>query len=73
MGDGKGVSEAVGGGTVVGMRVTVGDAVTRNVEVAVGGTVVALGNSVFVDVGVLGKIVTPGTGVRVGTFGTQSS
>jgi hypothetical protein len=55
--------------------VNVADAVGMNVDVAVGGTVVAVGINVLdgVAVGKSGIIVTPGTGVRVGTFGTQSN
>jgi len=50
--------------------VNVGATVAVNVEV---GTVVSVGMIVFVAVGKLGMIVTPGTGVMVGTFGTQSN
>ena len=40
--------------------------------VALGSAVVAMGSEVFVAAGEAGMVVTPGTGVRVGTFGTQS-
>ena len=59
--------------------VKVGVAVGVDVEVAVGGMLVAVGTSVAdgvtvgVAVGKLGRLVTPGTGVRVGTLGTQSN
>lgn len=62
----------IGGGVTVkasvGGIVAVGSAV-----VAMGGEVfVAAGSEVFVAVGEAGIVVAPGTGVRVGTFGTQS-
>ena len=53
--------------------VAVGVAVGTSVYVAVAGTLVSVGMGVFVAVGKLGMIVCPGTGVRVGTFGTQSN
>ena len=60
--------------------VCVGGSVGISVFVAVGGTSVSVavagtGTSVVVGVvvGKLGMIVSPGTGVRVGTLGTQSS
>jgi hypothetical protein len=40
--------------------------------VAVGSAVVGMGSEVFVAVEEAGMVVTLGTGVRVGTFGTQS-
>ena len=73
------------GGGLGGVFVDVGIevAVGSGVEVAVGmevGVAVAVGNSVAVGisvgvevaVGKFGTTVTPGTGVRVGMFGTQS-
>ena len=60
------------------MIVGVGEGVTVNVNVSVGGSVelgsavVGMGSEVFVDVGKSGIEVTPGMGVRVGTFGTHS-
>jgi hypothetical protein len=41
-------------------------------DVFVGGAVVTVGRDVSVAVGEPGIMVTPGTGVRVGMFGTQS-
>jgi len=60
------VGVAVGG--VVCVAVGVGGSVGVDVGVSVDGTVVAVG----VAVGNSGITVTPGMGVRVGTFGTQS-
>ena len=54
-------------------EVNVGAIVGAVVNVALGGTVVSVGLRVFVAVGKSGTMVTPGTGVRVATFGTQSS
>jgi hypothetical protein len=68
---GNGVNEGVKvevGMVAVGMNVAVGGGAV----VAVGGTVVKLAVTVGVLVGKFGMIVTPGTGVRVGTLGTQS-
>ena len=63
-----------GGGSVVG--ISVGEGITVKVEVGgnveLGTAVVAMGSEVFVEVGRLGMAVAPGTGVRVGTFGTHS-
>lgn len=54
--------------------VTVGGTVGINVEVAVDVAVGnAVGSDVCVDVGKSGTMVTPGTGVRVATLGTQST
>ena len=53
--------------------VNVGATVGAVVNVALGGTVVSVGLRVFVAVGKSGIIVTPGTGVRVATFGTHRS
>jgi hypothetical protein len=63
------------GGIGVFEGVNVGDAVAVNVEVAVGGTGVRLGVNVAdgVAVGKSGTMVTPGTGVSVGTLGTHSN
>jgi hypothetical protein len=52
--------------------VKVGAMVGEDVNVALGGMLVSVGLSVFVDVGKSGTMVTPGTGVRVGTLGTHS-
>ena len=41
-------------------------------SVSVGGAVVTVGRGVCVSVAKVGMIVTPGIGVRVGIFGTQS-
>ena len=62
---------------VVGEAVGVGEEVEIKVEVAVDGivnvgTVVFVRVCVAVEVGKFGMIVTPGMGVRVGMFGTQS-
>ena len=55
------------------MKVAVGMvAVGGGAVVAVGGTVVKLAVAVGVLGGKVGTSVTPGTGVRVGTLGTQS-
>ena len=64
-------------GVLVAVGAVVGVSVTKVVGVSVGGcvnvgAVVKVGVAVFVDVGTSGMMVTPGTGVRVGTFGTQS-
>ena len=76
---GNDVMVAVGVIVAVGAVVNVetGVTVTKVVGVSVGGCVnvgaaVKVGVAVFVDVGSSGMMVTPGTGVRVGTFGTQS-
>jgi hypothetical protein len=57
-------------GVFDGVNVAVG--VMVDVAVAVGWTV-AVAVAVDVSVGKLGMMVCPGTGVRVGTFGTQSN
>lgn len=62
------VCVAVGAGDEVGTMVCVAVAVGHAVSVNVGGTGVNDG----VDVGKFGMIVTPGTGVLVGTLGTHS-
>lgn len=62
-------SKGVGG---VLDAVNVGATVGADVKVALGGIDVSVGWSVYVAVGKSGTIVTPGTGVRVGTFGTHS-
>jgi hypothetical protein len=51
--------------------VNVGAMVGLGVNVALGGIVVSVGMIVFVADGKSGMIVTPGTGVRVGTLGTH--
>lgn len=65
-----------GSSAVVGVGVGVEEGVTVKVEVGrdveLGTSVVAMGSEVFVEVGKSGMAVAPGTGVRVGTFGTQS-
>jgi hypothetical protein len=65
-----------GSSAVVGVGVGVEEGVTVKVEVGggveLGTAVVAVGNEVFVEVGKSGMVVAPGTGVRVGTFGTHS-
>ena len=62
----------VGAGELVGMEVddAVGKLVDEGVNVA--GTGADVFVAVFVDVGKFGMMVTPGTGVSVGIFGTQS-
>lgn len=66
------MSYGEGGGSVV----SVGEGITVKVEVGgnveLGTAVVGMGSEVFVEVGKVGMAVAPGTGVRVGTFGTQS-
>lgn len=54
--------------------VNVGMAVAGSVGIceAVGGAVVTVGSDVCEAVGNVGMIVIPGTGVRVGMFGTHS-
>ena len=64
-------------GRTVGVAVAVGRSVGMAVgrEVEVGSSVallVAVGRASGVSVGNCGILVTPGTGVRVGRFGTQS-
>ena len=58
------------------MAVSVGEGITVKVEVGgnveLGTAVVGMGSEVFVEVRKVGMAVAPGTGVRVGTFGTQS-
>jgi hypothetical protein len=63
-----------GGGSVVGVSVEGGITVKVEVgaKVELGTSVVGMGSEVFVEVGRFGMAVAPGTGVRVGTFGTQS-
>ena len=63
------------GGTSDGVNVGGTLVAVGGTSVAVGGTSVAVGTiiSVGVKVGKSGMTVTPGLGVRVGTFGTQSS
>jgi hypothetical protein len=68
----------VGAGAVVDVGVSVGgtgEEVEMKVDVSMGGANVALGSGVVegVCVGKLGMMVTPGTGVRVGMFGTHSN
>jgi hypothetical protein len=61
------------GGVFDGVKV--GGVVGADVNVALGGTIVSVEMiiCVAVAVGKSGIIVTPGTGVRVGTLGTHSS
>jgi hypothetical protein len=63
-----------GGGSVVSVAVEEGITVKVDVgrDVELGTAVVGMGSEVFVEVGKVGMEVAPGTGVRVGTFGTQS-
>jgi hypothetical protein len=65
-------SDGVGG---VLDGVNVGAVVAVDVNVELGGIVVSVGMNVSVAaaVGKSGTIVTPGTGVRVGTLGTHST
>ena len=50
--------------------VAVGGASVGSLGVLLGGTLVVGGTEVCVSVGKSGMTVTPGTGVRVGMFGT---
>ena len=59
-------------GVAVGRDVGVAVAVGGSVGVLVAGSVVDVGVAVGVSVGKLGTVVTPGVGVRLGIFGTQS-